>query len=937
MTCTTAVDCQRERLRIGERYLPYFEISQNMNNIYRGAMDSTPVFSEPILDHMNKTYPCDVPKIDRFTEGIIKLAFKEHQVTMVYNMLTGSAYSITNTLNNWMKRMYKLTNYSKNIKRHCLENIKRFMLKDIMSPKYQSGYHSNEVAANTIRNDLVQKYPWLDWIVMAFDTDKDTWSQTHNIDGQFWSFPGVNKGRRNIIVSAIDKGTFKTEVKAEIAEVLDRNLQYDPFFLVFGTDENKDEYFNYIVGKMKTNLVWKYIRSFSLLHKEKNWNYAKDSNHYESFFEQTYNGLRLFITLKSEEERLFLKTDDDRASSVRCRLPCKRGHNTCEQCVNGLCDHYPYSANFFCDCRNYFHGERCEERSNISMATNLETMFKHTMTIPKLTDIYFEIKDVSTFIGSRLGNIQDTIHRLSTTVGRAFVQLHESLSKQFKMIGIITAYGEQIKSLQYFIELFNDVGYYNNAENDSGLHDLAEAALGAQRYNGIRRWLHDFNMLINGTAEFTLAPEEPLLITYMDQYKNKACTQDYKDAIDNVWRQIMLLQQRGYMIWIQALHILNMPAEFAIQQCKEYTESQIDTMKTKTCGLVIPGSESIDCTDGYYLNERIELTVTCKPNYYLVGNSKTNCKSNKTFCNPCNCSLDGSVSQECEDQSGKCSCNDTNYGDKCENRNCTWSSWGDWSACTRCGYANQTRTRTHAVSAKGTGTCYGASSETRPCFQGCCSNEFNCNRTTTCIHGSQHCDNRQDCAHNEDESDCCETRYTPWDDNGGGDTRVLDRHHLDCGSPTKMITKFSLEASDPPQNQIRYMYVCCRFAAPFCRMRSVHNIPTESNEALVYLDKQQVDCSDYSVLNAFHLVVNTNYKQQHYQYQCCDIETAYQGKYISNNSAWTEEGSSKNFFLGRQDFQCDKGSYLSYFSLERNSGHNLIRYNYRCCFVYGRN
>ena len=944
VTCTKADDCQRQRLRIGERYLPHLDIRQNMDNIYRGATDSTMVFSEPLLDHINRTYQCDVPKVEQFTEGIIKLAFKEQQVTMVYNMLGGSAYSITHTLNNWMKRIYKLKDYSKTITSSCLDNIKHFMLKDITSPKYQSNYQSNFIAATAIRNDLVQKYPWLDWIIMAFDTDKDTEAQAYNIDGQFWSFPGVNNGRRNILASSSDNGTFKTEAKAEIVELLHRILPYPDELLPAvayvrrvprKAKVSNEIYFKYIVNGMKEHGVWKYIKSFTLLRKEKNWHYAKDDSHYERFIEYTDDGWRLFFTLKSVEERLFLKSDDDRASLTRCHLPCKRGQNSCEQCENGLCDHYPYSSNFFCDCRNYFHGERCEIRSNISMATNLEVMFTRTMTIPKLTDIYFEIKDVSSFIGSSLGNIQETIHRLSTKVDKAFVQLHESLSKQFRMIGIITAYGEQIKSLQYFIELFSGARHYNDAEKDSGLHDLAEAVLGAQRYNGIRRWLHDFNILINGTTEFTLAPAEPLLITYMDQYKDKACTQDYKDAIDNVWRQIMLLQQRGYMIWVQALHILNMPTDLAIEQYEEYTTSQIETLKRKTCSLVIPGTESINCTDGFYLNERIELTVTCKPNYYLVGNGKSYCKSRQTFCYPCNCNLNGSASDECDDQTGKCSCNDKRFGDKCESRNCTWSSWSDWSVCP-CGYGNQTRTRSIEIPPEGAGTCYGTSSETRPCvFHGCCGNEFHCSISKTCIQDTRHCNNRQDCAHNEDESDCCETRYTPWGDNGRGDTRYLDRHHLDCGSPAKMITKFRLEASKYPENKVRYMYTCCRFAVPFCSMRSVSNTLTEANHDIRYLDKQSVDCGTHSVMNAFRLFVTPNFRQQRYQYQCCDIKPSFQQRCTSANSGWTTESDSQNFYLDRQDFQCAKGSYLSYFHLERQwPGHKLIHYNYRCCYVY---
>ena len=926
ISCLSVNDCARQKMDIEARYLPYLDVSQSMDNIYRGAMDKTTVFSQPLLDHINETYKCDVPKIKKFTDGIIKLAFKEQQVTMVFNMLSGSHYSITNALQNWMVRMFKLDDYSKQITRQCLDNIKHFMLIDIKAPKYQSGYTTNYEATKAARNDLIEKYDWLDWVVMAFDTNKDTVCHTVDIDGIFWSFPGVYKGRRNIIASFIDKGTYKTDVKEEIAEALN------------DIDAGIED-FNYLISHLKDCGVWKFIKSITVLDKEQNWHYAKDSNHYERILEHTYGSTRLFITLKSEEERIYLKSDEQRMSLVRCSLPCGKNAGSCKQCLNdGVCNHLPYSTNFFCNCKHYFYGQYCQLRSNITMAMNLEEMFNHTMKIPKLTDINFEIKDLRNYIGTSLGNVREAINNVATIIGKAFVQLHDSQSGDFRRLGVVATYGKQIASLQYYIELFDDVRHCTAADDDPGLRDLAEAVLGAQHYNGIRKWLHDFNNLINGTSGFTLTPVEPLLITYMDHFKSQACTREYKAAIDNVWQEIMLLQQRGYMIWIQALHILNEPTDFAVRQYKDYTSSQIETMKAKTCNLDIPGSKSLNCSGGYYMNERIELTVSCLPNYHLVGNASITCSNKNTSCYFCGCSSYGAISQQCEDQTGKCHCSSTYYGNKCENKDCVWSSWGAWSPCP-CGYANQTRNRSLIEPEKGAGICHGELIQTRSCFKSCCTQEFHCNQSSECIPKSKHCNKKQDCQHNEDESDCCETRHTPWHNNGGGSTWALNQHHIDCGSPLKMITKFGLEASPYPKQLIRYNYVCCKFSSPVCeRIRLVNNTATEGSVQLIFLDKQHVDCGNDSIINSFSLnremyrFYNTG--KWYYQYKCCDIKPAFQHKCWTHNSSWTTEGSSKNFFLGRQDFQCQNNSYLSYFHLERNyPGHNMIRYNYRCCFV----
>jgi hypothetical protein len=44
------------------------------------------------------------------------------------------------------------------------------------------------------------------------------------------------------------------------------------------------------------------------------------------------------------------------------------------------------------------------------------------------------------------------------------------------------------------------------------------------------------------------------------RHKSTACSPAYKDAVDNIWRQLVLLQQMGYVIWAQALQIKGWPS-----------------------------------------------------------------------------------------------------------------------------------------------------------------------------------------------------------------------------------------------------------------------------------------------------------------------------------------------------------------------------------------
>ena len=916
LNCTDKDICLRERTRIAERYLPYFDISENMENIYRGAMDNTTIFAKPLIEQIKLSHQCDVPRILRFADGITKLAYKEKQVTMVHEMLSGSVYSIAERMNNWLKRMYVLKDFVNLEIEDCFRNIKSFIIKDIRNPKFQSGDLTNSDAANQMRLFLEAKYDWLYFVVMAYDIadDDHIMEWTVNQYGRFVYYPNYdNGGKRNIIVSFLNKGTYGLEAKDDITDTINYIFRY---YYSNKTDIRYDH--SNIVARLQSQGVWSGISSFTILYEQKQFFCSRDPKHYERVLELTRQDLKLIAVLKSTEE----------ITSPTCNISCLNG---------APCKNFPFSTTYFCECKHFFYGPRCEYRSNVTLASNLESMMKQTTKIPKLTDIYFELHDVRNYIGSSLGNIQNAITRLGESSAKSFLELHEDLSQQFQWIGLVTAYGDQIQTLHYYIKLFEDIGNIKCNEMSTELLALAEAVLGDQRFNGIRRCLHDINNLINGTNGFTLTPQEPLLLSYMEHFKSRACSQDYKNAIDNVWRQLMLLQHRGYMVWIQALHILKEPTEFAIKQFEEYTNRQIETMKKKTCDLAIPFSENINCSGGYYLNEDIILTTVCKPNYFLLGYANVTCTNIDTSCILCNCSPEGSANQECGDQTGQCTCKDANYGTRCENRDCVWSGWTEWSNCQNCDYGSVTRGKKISVSKRGNGTdCIGNSTETKTCFEKCCSDQFHCSKKKRCIDIHKRCDFVDDCGDNQDEDGCCEPeeKTTAWTDYEGGNTIYLYRHKIDCENPMSMLYYFMMQVrSWAGSKQIRYTYKCCTYSVPFCTVRKVSNAPTESNFQLIYLDKQTVDCGPHGVLNNFQLILpNTKYWE--YVYDCCDTFKNISLSCIDKVTPYTTEGDGSNIYLDRQAVACDESSYLSSFYLQRNSEHTQFRYLYRCCKIY---
>jgi hypothetical protein len=60
-----------------------------------------------------------------------------------------------------------------------------------------------------------------------------------------------------------------------------------------------------------------------------------------------------------------------------------------------------------------------------------------------------------------------------------------------------------------------------------------------------------------------------------DRYKTLACTPAYKAAVDNTWRQLVLLQQMGFVVWAQALQIVGRPTEQVTQLYDARTNTQV--------------------------------------------------------------------------------------------------------------------------------------------------------------------------------------------------------------------------------------------------------------------------------------------------------------------------------------------------------------------------
>ncbi len=162
--CDSKKNCKRVRARIASRYVEDFNVKQDLFKIMNGAVKPTSAFGDPLLSIVQKTFKCDVGKIDYFVNSVLKLSFKAQQAILAYEKLIGSKFSITQSMDDWLESLYSLRQNAFDIKKQCFANIKDYMIKDIREEKYQVDFAQNSDANRAIKKFMEKKYKWLGWV-----------------------------------------------------------------------------------------------------------------------------------------------------------------------------------------------------------------------------------------------------------------------------------------------------------------------------------------------------------------------------------------------------------------------------------------------------------------------------------------------------------------------------------------------------------------------------------------------------------------------------------------------------------------------------------------------------------------------------------------------------------------------------------------------------
>ena len=206
------------------------------------------------------------------------------------------------------------------------------------------------------------------------------------------------------------------------------------------------------------------------------------------------------------------------------------------------------------------------------------------------------------------------------------------MSKKFEWFTVLLKYKEAIENLNYFHSISSEkVSHFRlnislvgktGSGNESQFimaedKDIARFLLSP---TGIRKWLYQINFLIVGRRDSQFNSHKPLLFMVMDKYKNELCLIHYKHEVTRAYRQLMLLQLRGHMLWSTAYGIVNRDSSFISDKYTKILANQQNYLQDATCPVKVPYSKYLqDCTGGYYIHKSLKVKVVCNDGFYAKG------------------------------------------------------------------------------------------------------------------------------------------------------------------------------------------------------------------------------------------------------------------------------------------------------------------------------
>ena len=321
----------------------------------------------------------------------------------------------------------------------------------------------------------------------------------------------------------------------------------------------------------------------------------------------------------------------------------------------------------------------------------------------------------------------------------------QELSNKIEWTQLSVKYQSYIDLLTFTLEEQKRVA----AGSDTEKTNWALKAMTPNSFNGLDFWLTKYDTMMQGDAH--LRQDKPLLQLYKETRWEGKCDKGYTDDVEALWVETQVTQIRGHLAMMNAQDLLaDNPAIVQIDAKRlmgtRKKEQQVMSGKITCSSFNVENTLNLEACEESHLGfglipKAADVELVCKPGYYPTQ-ATVRCpvdgQDQTASCQACNCDPEGSISNTCADFTGTCQCKEGFYGDKCDSRDCK-GHWGAWSRCP-CG-ASKTQSRNWVVTTEqyGHGSRCVKTQETRSCFSGCCSYQFQCGHNH-CIPKTKECD-----------------------------------------------------------------------------------------------------------------------------------------------------------------------------------------------------
>ena len=620
--CIGVKPCKRKKTEIAQRYIASMDVQLSVEMILRGVISDS-AFGKQLLYLLKEESGCNIPKINLFSNKVTALLAKGLAASLFYNQLTKVDYNVMDGTVLADKMLRLLENKRQAMQHQCIEEINYWMPLDVKNSK--DHFSSDIQDSNTIvLRKFKTKYPWIDWHVVTYKGSNGplAWGPSGSLRSLLYS-----SSKTHYVHSFV----MPTNT-AEVRNLAKKKRTWKQVVEAIGSDYMGGV--QLIENKIKVDFTLKnQIQSFAILPGAQ-WILG----YYKNAFAQFTVGVddmstgNVFVTKLHNYVVV--------VSFVQAEYP-----PTCSELCSGKgkCFLYPYSTKMGCNCKPGYSGETCNSSVTVlKLKSVINLILQQTMKLPTFATIQHAIEDTQLLLKTSTENIQMSISKLGERIDEQFKNLGEFMSSKFEWFATLSKYKEAIENLNYFHNISSkkisdfhanstfayfksrnlsaaDIKFNTKGSPNSETEDK-EIATFLLSPTGIRKWLYQINFLIVGRRDSQFNAHKSLLFMVMDKYKNRLCSRSYQEDVTRTYRQLMLLQLQGYMLWSNAYSIMDRDGSFISKSYTEMLKNQQTYIKDATCSATVPHSKNLqNCTGGYFIHKSLKVNVTCNDGYFPKG------------------------------------------------------------------------------------------------------------------------------------------------------------------------------------------------------------------------------------------------------------------------------------------------------------------------------